>query len=59
LKQFEELFTAITGSMINKDYAREHEKYKAQKAEEMAARRQKQPPPVKDALVNCPSIAIK
>lgn len=56
LKQLEELFTTITGSLIYKDYAREYEKYKALKAEQMAARKQKQQqqPVVKEALVNCP-----
>jgi hypothetical protein len=56
LKQLEELFTTITGSMIYKDYAREYEKYKALKAEEMAARKQKQQqkPVVKETLVKCP-----
>jgi hypothetical protein len=56
LKQLEELFTTITGSMIYKDYAREFEKYNASKAEEMAARKQKQQQKqaVKEALVNCP-----
>jgi hypothetical protein len=56
LKQLEELFKTITESMIYKDYAREYEKYKAAKAEQMAARKQKQPgqPVVKDALINCP-----
>ena len=56
LKQLEELFITITGSMIYKDYAREFEKYNASKAEEMAARKQKQQQKqaVKEALVNCP-----
>jgi hypothetical protein len=56
LKQLEELFKTITESMIYKDYAREYEKYKATKAEQMSARKQKQPgqPVVKDAPVNCP-----
>lgn len=59
LKQLEELFTTITGSMIYKDYAREYEKYKALKAEQMAARKQKQQqkPVVKETLVNCPYCA--
>jgi ribosomal protein L32 len=57
LKQLEELFATITGSLIYKDYAREYEKYKESKAEEMAARRQKQADQmaVRDALVACPS----
>lgn len=56
LKQLEELFTTITESLIYKDYAREYEKYKALKAEQMAARKQKQQqkPVVKETLVNCP-----
>lgn len=56
LKQLEELFTTIKESLIYKDYAREYEKYQALKAEQMAARKQKQQqqPVVKEALVNCP-----
>jgi hypothetical protein len=56
LKQLEELFTTITGSLIYKDYAREYEKYKALKAEQMAARKQKQEqqPVVKEQLIDCP-----
>lgn len=56
LKQLEELFTTITGSLIYKDYAREYEKYKALKAEKQAERKQKhqQQADVKEALVNCP-----
>jgi hypothetical protein len=54
LKQLDELFTTITGSLIYKDYAREYEKYKALKAEQMAARKQKQPPVVKETLIKCP-----
>lgn len=56
LKQLEELFSTITGSLIYKDYAREYDKYKALKAEKQAERRQKQQqqPVVKEALVNCP-----
>lgn len=54
LKQLEELFATITESLIYKDYAREYEKYKAAKAEQMAARKQKQPPVVKEMMVNCP-----
>lgn len=54
LKQLEELFATITGSLIYKDYAREYEKYKADKAEQLAQRKQKQPPVVKETLVNCP-----
>lgn len=55
LKQLEELFTTITGSMIYKDYAREYEKYKALKAAHSADRKQKQQQPViKEALKNCP-----
>ena len=54
MRQLEELFTAITGSLIYRDYAREHEKYKALKVEELAKRKQKQPPVDKNALINCP-----
>jgi len=54
LKQLEELFQTITGSLIYKDYAREYEKYKAAKAEQIQQHRQKQSPVVKEALVNCP-----
>ena len=53
LKQLEELFTTITGSVIYKDYAKEYEKYKALKAEKLAERKQ-QKPVVKETLVNCP-----
>lgn len=57
MKQLEELFTTITGSMIYKDYAREYEKYKAEKAAQLAERKQKQQqqqPAVKESLVSCP-----
>lgn len=56
LKQLEELFTTITGSLIYKDYAREYEKYQAAKAERQADRKQKQQQQtaVKEALVSCP-----
>lgn len=56
LKQLEELFATITGSLIYKDYAREYEKYKELKAEKLAERKQKQEQQstVKEALVNCP-----
>lgn len=56
MKQLEELFTTITGSLIYKDYAREFEKYKALKAEKLAERKlkQQQKPVVKEVLVNCP-----
>lgn len=56
LKQLEELFDTITNSLIYKDYAREYEKYKALKAEQLAARKQKQQqqPVVKDEMHNCP-----
>ena len=42
--------------MIYKDYAREFEKYKALKAEQLAARKlkQQQKPVIKETLVNCP-----
>ena len=56
LKQLEELFVTITGSLIYKDYAREYEKYKALKAEQMAARKQKQQQHSvpKENLIECP-----
>lgn len=56
LRQLEELFSTITGSLIYKDYAREYEKYKGLKAEKLAERRQKQQqqPVVKEKLINCP-----
>jgi hypothetical protein len=56
MKQLEELFTTITGSLIYKDYAREYEKYKSLKAEKLAEHRlkQQQKPVVKETLVNCP-----
>src|SRR5450432_185435 len=56
LKQLEELFTAITGSLIYKDYAREYEKYQALKAEKLAESKlkQQQKPIVMEPLVNCP-----
>jgi hypothetical protein len=56
LKQLEELFKTITGSLIYRDYAREFEKYKEIKAEEIQARKQKQAeqPVVKEALISCP-----
>jgi hypothetical protein len=54
MRQLEELFTTITGSLIYKDYAREYEKYKAGKAEELAKRKQKQKPVVQEAMIKCP-----
>jgi hypothetical protein len=54
LKQLEELFTTITGSLIYKDYAKEYEKYKAEKAEHFAERKHKQQSVDKNALINCP-----
>lgn len=55
LKQLEELFETITNSLIYKDYAREYEKYKQIKAEQMAARKQKQEQKIeKEELVKCP-----
>lgn len=56
MKQLEELFTTITGSLIYKDYAREYEKYQALKAEKQAERKlkQQQQPVVTEVLVNCP-----
>ena len=56
IRQLEELFATITGSLIYKDYAREYEKYKEQKAEKLAERRlkQQQKPVVEEKLINCP-----
>lgn len=56
LKQLEELFTTITGSLIYKDYAREYEKYKEIRASEMSERKKKQAEKAveKEVLVNCP-----
>ena len=54
MRQLEELFTAITGSLIYKDYAREYEKYKALKEEQNAARKKQQKPVVIEPHVNCP-----
>jgi len=56
LRQLEELFATITGSLIYKDYAREYEKYKELKAEKQVERRLKQHEKtlVKEAIVNCP-----
>lgn len=56
LKQLEELFTTITGSLIYKDYAREYEKYKVLKGEKLAERKlkQEQKPVIKEPLINCP-----
>lgn len=56
LKQLEELFTTITGSLIYKDYAREYEKYQELKAEQLADRKQKQQqkPVLKETHVSCP-----
>ncbi|MEI6208321.1 MAG: hypothetical protein WCP20_16190 [Desulfuromonadales bacterium] len=57
LKQLEELFETITGSLIYKDYAREYEKYKAIKAEQLSERKQKQQQKQaedKEAVINCP-----
>jgi DNA-directed RNA polymerase subunit RPC12/RpoP len=53
LEQTRELYERITGSMIYKDYAREYEKYKLLKAEEMDARKQKNEAE-KESMVNCP-----
>jgi len=57
MKQLEELFSTITGSLIYKDYAREYEKYKQAKAEEIQARKQKQELQQqidRNTLVDCP-----
>ena len=53
LEQVKELYERITGSMIYKDYAREYEKYKLLKDEQMQARKQKLEEE-KEAMVNCP-----
>lgn len=53
LAQTKDLYERITNSMIYKDYAREYEKYKQLKAEQMQARKQKQEAE-KETLVNCP-----
>ncbi|MHB8057968.1 MAG: hypothetical protein ACYDHC_08750 [Desulfuromonadaceae bacterium] len=56
LRQLEELFATITGSLIYKDYAREYEKYKELKAEKQAERKlkQQQKTVVEEKLINCP-----
>jgi hypothetical protein len=56
MKQLEELFTTITGSLIYKDYAREYEKYKESRAEKLAEHKRKQEaaPVVKNTLIDCP-----
>lgn len=56
MKQLEELFTTITGSMIYKDYAREFAKYQAIHAEKLAERKlkQQQQAAVKEELFSCP-----
>jgi hypothetical protein len=53
LEQTKDLYERITGSMIYKDYAREYEKYKLLKGEEMEARKQKQAAE-KEAMLSCP-----
>jgi hypothetical protein len=53
LEQTRELYERITGSMIYKDYAREYEKYKLLKGEEMEARKQKQAAE-KEVMLSCP-----
>jgi DNA-directed RNA polymerase subunit RPC12/RpoP len=53
LEQVKDLYERITGSMIYKDYAREYEKYKLLKEEEMQARKQKLEEE-KETMVNCP-----
>lgn len=54
LKQLEELYTTITGSLIYKDYAKEYERHTALKAEQHAARAAKQATAGTGALVACP-----
>lgn len=54
LKNLEELFTTITGSLIYKDYAKEYEKLAALKAEQQAARAAKQSAGGAGALIACP-----
>jgi hypothetical protein len=53
LEQTKDLYERITNSLIYKDYAREYEKYKQLKAEEMQARKEKQESE-KGEMVNCP-----
>jgi hypothetical protein len=53
LEQVKDLYERITHSLIYKDYAREYEKYKQAKAEQMEAKKQKQQAE-KALLVNCP-----
>jgi hypothetical protein len=53
LEQTKDLYERITNSMIYKDYAREYEKYKQLKADEMDARKRKQEAE-KDKMVSCP-----
>jgi len=53
LEQTKDLYERITGSMIYKDYAREYEKYKQLKAEEMQVRKQKQEAE-KEVMASCP-----
>jgi hypothetical protein len=53
IEQTKDLYERITNSMIYKDYAREYEKYKSLKAEQMAARKLKQEAE-KEKLINCP-----
>jgi hypothetical protein len=53
IDQTKDLYERITNSMIYKDYAREYEKYKLLKADQMQARKQKQEAE-KEVLANCP-----
>lgn len=54
LKNLEELFITITGSLIYKDYAKEYERYKELKTEQSVARKLKLPTAANGALIVCP-----
>ena len=58
IEQTKDLYERITGSMIYKDYAREYEKYKLLKSEQMDARKQKSEAE-KEVMVNCPYCSKK
>lgn len=53
IEQTKDLYERITNSMIYKDYAREYEKYKLLKTEEMQARKEKHEAE-KEIMANCP-----
>lgn len=54
LEQIQELYERITSSLIYKDYAREYEKYRQLKSEEMEAKKKKHELE-KASMVACPS----